>query len=66
VIVGHNPGFEDLCDALAPEGTEPVHLPTAGVAQLEFPAAELWRDVREGTGRLVGVYTPKAPEGHEG
>jgi phosphohistidine phosphatase len=63
VIIGHNPGFEDLSTALAPEGTEPVRLPTAGLAHLEFPAADRWREVREGTGRLVGVYTPKEPEG---
>lgn len=63
VIVGHNPGFEDLSTALAPDGTEPVRLPTAGVARLEFAAAERWRDVREGKGRLAGVYTPKEPEG---
>ena len=61
VIVGHNPGFEDLSTALAPDGTEPVRLPTAGMAHLEFPAADRWRDVREGKGRLVGVHTPKEP-----
>lgn len=66
VIVGHNPGFEDLSTALAPHGTEPVRLPTAGVAHLEFPDATRWRDVREGSGRLVDVYTPKEPEGHGG
>ena len=60
VIVGHNPGFEDLATALAPDGTEPVRLPTAGLAHLEFPSANRWRDVREGKGRLVRVDTPKA------
>jgi phosphohistidine phosphatase len=63
VIVGHNPGFEELSTALAPEGTEPVRLPTAGIAQLEFPSANRWREARDGTGRLAGVYTPKDMEG---
>ena len=64
VIVGHNPGFEELSTALAPDGTEPVRLPTAAFAHLEFPSAKRWRDVREGKGRLVGVHTPKEPDGH--
>jgi phosphohistidine phosphatase len=63
VIVGHNPGFEDVSTALTPDGTEPVRLPTAGFAHLEFPAAKRWRDVREGKGRLVGVHTPKETDG---
>ncbi len=64
VIVGHNPGFEELSTALAAEGTEPVRLPTAGIARLEFRSANRWHDVRVGVGRLVDVYTPKEPEGH--
>jgi phosphohistidine phosphatase len=64
VIVGHNPGFEDLSTALAPEGIEPVRLPTAAFAHFEFPTAKRWRDVREDKGRLVGVHTPKEPDGH--
>jgi phosphohistidine phosphatase len=64
VIVGHNPGFEDLSTALAPDGTAPVRLPTAGLAHLEFPAANRWRDLREGSGRLVSVHTPKELDGN--
>jgi phosphohistidine phosphatase len=58
VIVGHNPGFEELSAALATAGTPPPTLPTAGLAHLRFEANR-WRDVREGTGELVAVYTPK-------
>jgi phosphohistidine phosphatase len=58
LLVGHNPGFEDLSAALAEAGTPPPHLPTSGLAHLEF-AASRWRDVREGKGRLVNVHTPK-------
>jgi phosphohistidine phosphatase len=58
MIAGHNPGFSDLSWALAEEGTPSVELPTAAFAHLEFDA-EKWRDVRAGTGKLVGVHTPK-------
>jgi phosphohistidine phosphatase len=58
LLVGHNPGFEELAAALPVEGTSPPRLPTAGVAHIEFDATH-WRDVRPGTGRLVGVHTPK-------
>jgi phosphohistidine phosphatase len=58
VLVGHNPGFEDLVDAMATVGTEQARLPTAGLAHLEFSATR-WRDARPGTGRLVGLHTPK-------
>lgn len=58
VMVGHNPGFENLRAALAREGTEPPTLPTAGLAHLRF-GVERWSDVREGTGELVAVYSPK-------
>ena len=58
LLVGHNPTFEDLSWELAPEGTPPVSLPTAGFAHLEFDVAR-WRDVKPGKGRLVGVHSPK-------
>jgi phosphohistidine phosphatase len=59
LIVGHNPGFEDLSAALIEEGTEAPSLPTAGLVCLAFEKAEKWKDVREGSGRLSGVYRPK-------
>ncbi len=62
MIAGHNPGFSELAWALAEEGSAPVELPTAAFAHLEFDA-EKWRDVRPGTGRLVGVHTPKGERG---
>jgi|SRR5687768_12640207 len=58
LIVGHNPGFEDLSAVLAVEGTPPPTLPTAGLAYLRFDVGR-WRDIREGMGELVAVYTPK-------
>lgn len=54
MLVGHNPGFEELSAALSQEGDPPPHLPTAGLAHIEFDALH-WRDVRPGTGRLLDV-----------
>jgi phosphohistidine phosphatase len=54
MLVGHNPGFGELSAALSQEGTPPTHLPTAGLAHIEFDALH-WRDVRTGTGRLLDV-----------
>ncbi len=58
VLVGHNPGFEDLSAELAEEDAGSVRLPTAGFAHLEFDVAR-WRDVRPGKGKLVRVHSPK-------
>jgi phosphohistidine phosphatase len=59
VLVGHNPGFEELGAALADEDIEGRHLPTAGVVHLEFDA-DHWKDARPGAGRLRGIYDPEA------
>ena len=58
LIVGHNPGFEELAEALAGNRDEGVRLPTAGLALLEFNV-ERWDAVRAGTGRLREVATPR-------
>ncbi|MFL5735680.1 MAG: SixA phosphatase family protein [Chloroflexia bacterium] len=58
LLIGHNPGFEDLAGILAGTPSPYPHLPTAGVAFLEFEV-DRWRDVREGKGRLRGIYSPK-------
>jgi phosphohistidine phosphatase len=58
MIVGHNPGFEELAEALAGNHHEGIRLPTSGLALLEFDV-ERWDAVREGTGRLREVVTPR-------
>jgi phosphohistidine phosphatase len=58
LIIGHNPGFEELAEALAGNHDQGVRLPTAGLAVLEFNV-ERWDAVREGTGRLREVATPR-------
>ena len=57
LLVGHNPGLEELVAALA-DTEEEVTLPTAGLAQIEF-AVVRWSEVQPGTGRLQGLTTPK-------
>jgi phosphohistidine phosphatase len=59
VIVGHNPGFEMLADALSQEGGEPARLSTAGLALLEFDV-DRWEEVEEHGGILRAVVTPKS------
>jgi phosphohistidine phosphatase SixA len=55
VLVGHNPGFEELAEALAADREE-IRLPTSGLAQLEFDVPG-WNAVRPGGGRLREVAT---------
>jgi phosphohistidine phosphatase len=58
LLIGHNPGFEELSGMLAGADAPHQHLPTAGVAYLEFDVGR-WRNVRAGAGRLRGIYSPK-------
>ena len=58
IIVGHNPGFEELSEALAGNHDQGVRLPTAALALLEFDV-ERWDTVRAGSGRLREVATPR-------
>ena len=58
LIVGHNPGFEELAEALAGNHDEGIRLPTSGLALLEFDV-ERWDSVRAGGGRLREMATPR-------
>ena len=68
MVVGHNPGLEDLATKLA---REPVRrkerarrdvleekFPTAALAVLDFDV-DKWRDIRTGEGALVDFVRPK-------
>lgn len=56
MIVGHNPGLEDLVAELTGERES---LPTAALAQIVLPI-DRWRDLKESTrGTLLGVWRPK-------
>jgi phosphohistidine phosphatase len=64
MLIGHNPGMEELARALA--GTEEKEarrslaqkFPTGGLAVIDFPV-EAWSEVKPGLGRLVQYVTPK-------
>ena len=56
LVVGHNPGLEDLLEALSGHARR---LPTAALAVLELPVKH-WRDVElDGRARCLRVWRPK-------
>jgi phosphohistidine phosphatase len=55
VLVGHNPGFEELAEALS-SNDEDVRLPTSAFAHLEFDVPN-WAAVQPGSGQLREVAT---------
>ena len=56
MIVGHNPGLEELIEHLT---RMPQELPTAALAQIVLPI-DRWRDLKLTTrGRLLGQWRPK-------
>ena len=60
LVVGHNPGLEELLAGLT--GRSEV-LRTASLAQVELPIAE-WGQLRPFTrGKLAGLWRAKAPDG---
>ena len=64
MIVGHNPGLQELAIALAPPGSAARQLfteklPAAAVACFDFDI-ERWEKLKPGTGRLRHAITPKS------
>jgi len=65
MLIGHNPGIEQLARALAGSGDEAAlrrlrdHYPPAGLAVIEFDLPA-WSSVRAGVGRLSAFETPRA------
>jgi phosphohistidine phosphatase len=56
MIVGHNPGLEELVEQLTGERQD---LPTAALAQIVLPI-DRWRDLKLSTwGTLMGHWRPK-------
>jgi phosphohistidine phosphatase len=64
VLIGHNPGLEELADRLVGAGDEKLRrqlaakFPTAAVATLSFPAP--WSDLRAGDARLDDFFVPRS------
>ncbi len=62
MIVGHNPGLQELAIALTPSGNPArapfgEKLPTAALVSLDFDT-ERWQSVKAGTGQLQLYLTP--------
>lgn len=60
VLIGHNPGLEELATYLAdPKGLsdEPKVLPTSGVICLELPPG--WTELRRGQCRVIAHMRPR-------
>jgi len=56
MVVGHNPGLEELLETLT---GETLHLPTAALAQVALPI-EHWIDLDEETeGTLINIWSPR-------
>ena len=65
MLVGHNPGLEDLAAELSGPESKPkalsrlgVKFPTAALAVLEFDT-DTWRSIDRGQGRLRRLVRPK-------
>jgi phosphohistidine phosphatase len=64
LLVGHNPGLEELALCLSGRdegglrGEVEVKYPTGTVAQIELPV-ESWAEVKEGTGRIERFIRPR-------
>ena len=63
LLVGHNPGLEDLAMLLVPNSDEPARValeakyPTATIAELAFEGG--WADLAAGSARLVRFVRPR-------
>jgi phosphohistidine phosphatase len=58
IMVGHNPGFENLLGYLTGDNR---HMPTCALAKIEFDVAS-WSKVSDESGRLELFVTPKELE----
>lgn len=59
LMVGHNPGFEEVVSRLT--GSD-ERMPTAALACIEFQI-DHWNDLEDGAGRLIWLLTPKQLKG---
>ena len=64
LVVGHNPGLQDLVEGLAPTGDDQAlrrlrqGLPTAALAEVALSLAD-WGQLSLGAGRLLSLTRPK-------
>lgn len=57
ILFAHNPGITDVVEYLTNESIG--NIPTCGIAKVEFPAADSWKEVSGATGDLVFFDYPK-------
>jgi phosphohistidine phosphatase len=55
IMIGHNPGFEELLAYLTGEGRR---MPTAALAKIKFDV-ESWKDIKEDQGHLDWFVVPR-------
>ena len=58
ILIGHNPGFEELLAYLTGEGRR---MPTCALGKIKFDVAS-WKDIKEDHGTLDWFVTPKELE----
>jgi phosphohistidine phosphatase len=62
MVIGHNPGLEELALALASQGAQLARMrekyPTAALATIDLPAED-WRTIERGSGKLVAYVRPR-------
>jgi phosphohistidine phosphatase len=60
MLIGHNPGFEELLGTLcgAPTASASTRMPTAALAMVELDS-DRWRDVDAGAGTLCWMLVPR-------
>jgi phosphohistidine phosphatase len=62
MLIGHNPGLEELASALASEGAGLARMrekyPTAALATIDLPT-DRWSAIERGSGELVGYVRPR-------
>lgn len=58
IMIGHNPGFEELLAFLTGQGRR---MPTCALAKIKLGVAN-WKDVKAGEGSLEWFITPKELE----
>ena len=62
MVIGHNPGLEELAVGLACEGAELARMrekyPTAALATIDLPATG-WSAIERGSGELVAFVRPR-------
>jgi phosphohistidine phosphatase len=57
LLVGHNPGLEELCADISGKSITECTLPTCGLARIELPGT--WKEASIDSGTLKGLWTPK-------